>query len=720
MTAKTLLCLMLLGLGLVGWGGALASDISGTVVDVNGEAVKGAVVSVAGQDIESKTSAKGVFKLKKVAPGSVFLTVTAPSETYLNSETKKALTLTDTHLADVEIVLSGRPGPQATYVGIAACKACHAEDWSAMFKAFDGSPMSSSHSRFLDPGTDRMIYPEMWPAPGEAFLPRNPKGDLLLVQDPLDGKGLVNLVLTTEDGSDGRDYLFKFYPEKEGALRTADELDASRDTEGAVWIPVGATIGGQGNWGEGYADPKHEVDDPYHTFGEGKQRYMARVQDVPYLVKWMTDNGVPVEKMKQDYVAYMPVYIMQDGTPQGSDNLAPGDVGAPKFWQKGPTHWCPPTNTMSRGCLGCHATGARIETKDVTTDPDHPVKSVVTAMDYVDLNITCERCHGPGSDHAEEGDKTKIIMPALLTAKAGNELCGQCHGSHSGKSQRPMGVHKYPYDLSKKDALGNGYFVPGVYELSDFYFNLDQASVNNKWKEGTYNSWPDQIHARAHSMMLSEVQRSGHNCNGTEKLTCFSCHDAHTLNGGPASLKVEDYDFTNAAYWNNTLCLTCHAGNGPFADVGMSDVAALQLDAGGNVTKAGGAVKVDPNEAIMAKSRVARSVAKHMQVGAGMGGAPYTPEDRDMPVGSCVSCHMAKIGKLFDLNDDAQYHLDRDGAGNIAVAEGNVGNHVFDIVWPAQSWVLKKDDPSKGHDYDIMPNSCSKCHAFARLSGDLD
>jgi len=81
---------------------------------------------------------------------------------------------------------------------------------------------------------------------------------------------------------------------------------------------------------------------------------------------------------------------------------------------------------------------------------------------------------------------------------------------------------------------------------------------------------------------------------------------------------------------------------------------------------------------------------------------------------------MAKIGKMFDLNDDAQYFLAPDKQGLSAVAEGNVGNHVFDIVWPAQSWVLKNDDSDKAHDYDIMPNSCSKCHDFARLSGDND
>ncbi len=81
---------------------------------------------------------------------------------------------------------------------------------------------------------------------------------------------------------------------------------------------------------------------------------------------------------------------------------------------------------------------------------------------------------------------------------------------------------------------------------------------------------------------------------------------------------------------------------------------------------------------------------------------------------------MAKIGKLQDINDDTQYHLAPDGNGMSAVAEGNVASHTFDIVWPAQSSILKNPDPAAGHDYDIMPNSCSVCHDFARISGDGD
>jgi Carboxypeptidase regulatory-like domain len=704
--------------------GTGAARIVGKVVNEKAAGVKGAKVTVEGQSVMATTAADGSFKLVGVKPGSVYLYVSAPSNAYLDGETLKSISVkSGATVSGVVVTLSGRPGAAATYVGMKTCAACH--DGKA-FKSLDGTPHAAAHSRFVTEGTSHLVYKSKWPEPGDKYLPRDPKGKLLKVQDPLDGEGMVNAALCTKGDGSNRQYLFKFYPEqKEGVSLTDADLDCSDKPADAVWIPVAATIGGEGKWGEGYTDPDHKVADRSPNFDEGKQRYMCKIEDVPYIVKWMKENNVSREGQKQDYVAFMPVFMMQYGTPEGSKVLAKGQVGAPMFWQKSPASWCDPYNTLSRNCAGCHATGLQLKTQDFLGDPNpkHKYKSVVTYWDYKDLNITCERCHGPGSEHAAAGDKTKIIVPRHLTAKAGNEACGQCHGSHDAKNQRPLGIYKPPYDANYKDTLGHGFFVPGVYNLETFHVNFDKPSIKpntleGDWEAGSFMAWPDQTHGRAHSMELSELRRSAHLNNTREKLTCYTCHEAHSLDAGPASLKVGGYEFASPAYGNNTLCLACHATRGQFKNVTMSDVAVLQLDAGRKVTKAGDAFPVQPAEVFVSRDRVARAVARHMQVGAGMGGALYTPDNPSMPVGSCTSCHMAKIGKLTDLNVDAMYRLDFDKDGKSAVAEGGTSSHVFDIVWPGQSSILKNPDPSKGHDYDIMPNSCGKCHAFARTSGD--
>ena len=82
-----------------------------------------------------------------------------------------------------------------------------------------------------------------------------------------------------------------------------------------------------------------------------------------------------------------------------------------------------------------------------------------------------------------------------------------------------MGIFKPPYDANYKDTLGHGFFVPGVYDLETFYFNFDKptADLESDWKEGTFHTWPDQTHGRAHSMEISELRRSAHYNNKLRK-----------------------------------------------------------------------------------------------------------------------------------------------------------------------------------------------------------
>jgi hypothetical protein len=186
---------------------------------MTGDGVEGAIVAAEGQTATTITAADGSFALTDVEAGFVYLYVTAPSAAYLDGETLGAIfTQAGQTVADIEVTLSGRPSADAVTVGMDACQDCHKRKMADMFAALDGSADAAAHSRFVTEGTSHLVYPELWPAPGDKFLPRNPKGELLLVQDPADGAGLVNVVLCTQDGAEGREYIFKFYAElTEGA-----------------------------------------------------------------------------------------------------------------------------------------------------------------------------------------------------------------------------------------------------------------------------------------------------------------------------------------------------------------------------------------------------------------------------------------------------------------------------------------------------------------------
>jgi hypothetical protein len=73
-------------------------------------------------------------------------------------------------------------------------------------------------------------------------------------------------------------------------------------------------------------------------------------------------------------------------------------------------------------CFSCHTT-------DYKPSPSGPVLN--------EMGIHCERCHGPGLEHARamaslnppvRGEDRKILNPAQLKAFAQLEMCGACHG----------------------------------------------------------------------------------------------------------------------------------------------------------------------------------------------------------------------------------------------------------------------------------------------------
>ncbi|HYG68087.1 MAG TPA: carboxypeptidase-like regulatory domain-containing protein, partial [Anaeromyxobacteraceae bacterium] len=642
-----------------------AGTITGVVKKASGGGLAGATVAVEGQNLSTVTAADGTFTLAGVVPGFVFVDVDAP-EGFLDGGDRRSQYVAPGAAVSVTIQLSGRPSDTATYTGEGGCVGCHSGIATEQHKA--------GHHRFLNPGTDRMVRKDMWPAVGTTLDPR------VQALDPVDGTTMVAVYLCQNTAGA---YAMKF-----GGAADCTVGDGTL-------IPVSATIGGEGDGGV----------DGRPNFGVYKQRYLARPADVPYAVShWAVAYRSDADR-DRDYLI-LPVYLVQNG------NTDP-TLGAvsPKFYKIYADKWLKQVRTISRLCSGCHATGLKIAYEGA--------ESLVSTYEYKDLNVTCERCHGPGSEHVAPPSGVnrvdRIIKPSLLTAKAAQETCGQCHSAHSASSKVPDGAFKMPFNGDRLTAIGNGVFVPGIYELADYVKGFDVPLLDG----GGVETWPDRTHSKAHGQQLPMLWRSKHANNSFERLACFDCHDAHSTYGGPAAMSMSAgsgaYVLENPALKDNTLCLACHASHGPFAGVSKDDVAALHAT-NGAVVKDGAPAAFDAAATAAAKTRIARAVGEHMQAGSAMGLAAYDPLDDANPVGRCQACHMPKTGKKNDTIDVTQWILGRDANGDSAIIEGNVASHVFDVVWPAQSGALKK--ATGGVDLDIMPNSCGKCHPASRLSGD--
>ena len=160
-------------------------------------------------------------------------------------------------------------------------------------------------------------------------------------------------------------------------------------------------------------------------------------------------------------------------------------------------------------CLECHASYF-----EAVADPNAPNR--YRKSGYA-LGVTCERCHGPGAQHAAintphtDSGKTvdqKIINPTKLPRDRQLALCSLCHGG--------IGVAKTPvFSFSAGDSLED-------------HLHLDSPK-------------PDEP-LDVHGSQVALLERS--KCFKSSTMTCSTCHDVHA-----PQRDVTDF---------SARCLTCH------------------------------------------------------------------------------------------------------------------------------------------------------------------
>jgi len=131
-------------------------------------------------------------------------------------------------------------------------------------------------------------------------------------------------------------------------------------------------------------------------------------------------------------------------------------------------------------CAGCHTTGYDPET-----------------LTWVDFGVTCEGCHGPGSEHvaAGGGEDTAIYVPTN-----DSQVCARCHVR--GKDVNGYG---WPQDLWP----GSGVKVEDVFT----FVTIEDGKI-----------WPDGTASKSHHQQYIDWKGSKHAAAG---VGCISCHDAH-------------------------------------------------------------------------------------------------------------------------------------------------------------------------------------------------
>ncbi len=450
------------------------------------------------------------------------------------------------------------------------------------------------------------------------------------------GKGVVadfdnNGVDDFRQGLDFNQIASAFDPFKPNAPVLSVEGGRYFITIGQLKMPIVATQGGTGDW---------------------KQRYLVRVPVAGTPDGFSRENYVsPVQynEVPRQYVVYHPE-AWYDGNNQ------------PRFGPGTPVQVVAAENnrTYSKKCIGCHTTGTR--ELGQTAQGEYFYRAFTAVLfrandpgyfDYdhdgvVDLvNIGCESCHGPGSAHIlGGGDPSKIVNPAKLDTPAANAVCGQCH---TRVKSVPDGLHDWPYQETTKTP-----FTPGRTDIEDFFTDAS-------------GRWPDGINSRQHHQQWLDFIKSPKPGFQFHPVQCVECHDPHGRTTNPHLIRdqlVERGVPIPTQADNNTLCLACHAGFGPFRDLGKQTIADIDQEANRNA--------------------VAKVVSAHTN-------HPYAPERR-MGLSRCTECHMPKIAK--------------------SAIDYDIRSHVFEAIPPEKTLTFQ--------DQGGMPNSCAvSCHSLKANLFDL-
>nr|MBK7066808.1 hypothetical protein [Deltaproteobacteria bacterium] len=203
-----------------------------------------------------------------------------------------------------------------------------------------------------------------------------------------------------------------------------------------------------------------------------------------------------------------------------------------------------PANTASfeNNCVACHATGFRLGgnatdgwTASAVTEPNGEYDLNGDGQ-REEINTGCESCHGPGSEHIEASVRgSRIVSSSLLTPEREMTTCGACHS-------RPQGVGGGQTE-SPLDMNGN-MPRPGIRRsefLARFTSRIDAAA----------SSLHPNGDSKSHHQQYTDFIRSGMYRNGSQLMTCSSCHDPHGSTQNPNMLRESPA--------NNAGCVNCHS-----------------------------------------------------------------------------------------------------------------------------------------------------------------
>ncbi|TDR23453.1 multiheme c-type cytochrome [Marinicella litoralis] len=198
-------------------------------------------------------------------------------------------------------------------------------------------------------------------------------------------------------------------------------------------------------------------------------------------------------------------------------------------------------------CARCHTTNLQ----EISKDNAHTVADV----QWTEIGVGCEVCHGPGSQHVDymQGhpinrmaswlDQNLLNKTAPFIINAGKQeqgfalsVCARCHGADIFRKRQPLYRNYKP-----------GFDQHG--QLNDLSAYFTEAPLEPGRTVPTIEVWPDGRPKGLGTMFRSFADSSHYQATD---MRCYTCHDPHN-NKKPASTGL-----LRATEQSNEFCLSCH------------------------------------------------------------------------------------------------------------------------------------------------------------------
>ncbi|MBI4869059.1 MAG: hypothetical protein HY816_19130 [Candidatus Wallbacteria bacterium] len=458
----------------------------------------------------------------------------------------------------VDIVLSGKPSDAATYVGSSRCLQCHSSYASQKYTA---------HRHGIS-------------VPGQWGGFQNPKNF------PNINKG-VDLFLSATSYTGGTPLSFGDYNGTRGFdkfevyLGTGPTQITTKRGEAWLWKNTATnkytiTLVNTANT----SDPNSPLHLPVNlTYGGPvyKQRYLVQIPNT---------GKAPFNVDRSGHYPLLQFQKFEPGLSEGSDDhydrprTTFRDYHLDWLYNDSSKLFKIPSasQTFEAQCAACHMPGIALKAPnaqgerlaDGIEDDTNGEFDIDGDGAKNELNVGCETCHGPGSDHAALAARRRIVSPSKLSPERENMICASCHDRPQGNGSVADLKKDVPFDSQDR------FPKPGI--SRSFWL----TSHTSRKGPATGDFWSDQVHSKSHHQQYADFLKSSHYRNDRRLLACSDCHDLHATRSGQNLTEYRHNLRADPA--TGALCARCHTvdlGSHTQAKVGVdhssaSDVSCVQ------------------------------------------------------------------------------------------------------------------------------------------------